>query len=353
MMTMGRKELLDTLGIVRPALATTNLIQFMTHLRFSARDVTAYNDQIGISTPMPAGGLAGVVPGATLLSMLAASGAKEVELSASPDEPNILLKLAGAKLKLPLLAGEAFLFEMPAAKGASLPVDKALVDAIRGCLRSTSQDTSVPDQLGITLIPKKKSIDLYSVNGASLSRATVPVAEQVLKERVVLSAPFCEQMVRLAAGDKKPTLVLASDHALFKTAAGTRLFGKYVDVPKPLDFEGQLAEVLPDDLDQASVPVPKALGLALDRALIMSDPSGERVYSQLAVKSEAMILTTKSAKGEIVDRVRVPKHPDVAVSTDAQWLKVGCEAFDHVLVTEGAVIFGRGRSVYLVSTTAA
>lgn len=348
---MNRKQLLDALAVVRPALASASLIQVLTHLCFSEREVLAYNDQIGISTPLRAG-FAGAVPGATLLSILGASLAAEAELSASDD--GLLVRAGGMRAKLPLLPPDAFLFEMPPPKGDVLPAaGEDFVAAIKGCLRSTSADTSVPDQLGVTLIPKKNSIDMYSVNGASMSRATVALSgPQPLSRRAVISAPFCEQLARLAAGaESKARLVIASDHSLLQVGSGARVFSKLIDVPKPLDFEAQFAEIVPEDLDEIAVKIPAALKLALERALVISDPSGERVYSRLSIKDGIATLSTKSAKGEVRDRIKLPGHPDVEVSVDAQWLKVGCAEFDHVLATDGAIIFGRGRSLYLAATT--
>lgn len=349
---MERKQLLDTLADVRPALASTSLIQVLTHLCFAKGSVLAYNDQIGISVPCRTE-FEGAVPGGTLLSILGASRAANAEFKV--EDNNVVLRAGGATVRLPLLPPDSFLFKMPASvKGDTLPVSgKDFVAALGGCLRSVSPDTSVPDQLGVTLIPKKGSIDMYSVNGASMSRASVGLsAAQPLKRRTVLAAPFCEQMVRLASGDKKAELIVADDHALFRNTGGARLFGKLVDVPKPLDFEAKFAEIVPQDLDKVSVEIPPTMKLAVERALIISDPVA-RVYSRLSVKGEVMTLSTKSERGDLVDKMKVPGHPQVSVSVDAQWLKIGCAEFDRVLVTEDAVIFGRGRKLYLVATTAA
>lgn len=351
---MDRKQLLNVLGTVRPALATSSLVQVLTHLCFSEREVLAYNDQIGISAPLSAG-FSGAVPGTTLLAMLGASRARDVEFAAAADKLSV--RAGGAKIALSLSPPESFLFSMPKLAGDPLPVSsEGFVEAVRGCLRSVSPDTSVPDQLGVTLIPKKKSVEMYSINGASMSMARVPLSgPQTVRRRVVVAAPFCEQMVRLAGGGKKAALAAADDHALLRTASGVRLFGKLVDVPKPLDFEGLFSEIVPADLDARSAEIPKTLPLAVERAVIASDPSGERVYSQLTVTGGVGELATKSGQGrvQVTDRFKLPAHPDVAVSVDARWLKVGCAAFDRVLVTERAVVFGRAGSLYLVATMSA
>lgn len=350
---MNRKQLIDALGVVRPALASQSLVESLTHLLFTGKEVIAYNDQIGISAPL-ATSFKGAVPGLTLLSLLSASRAAEVEFTTTDTE--VMAKAGGAKLKLPLKPPESFLFEMP-----KVPKDadvlsisgEGFIASVKGCLRSVSPDTSVPDQLGITLIPKKKTIEMYSINGASMSSASAESAgASTLKRRIVLSALFCEQLVRLAAGDKKSEIVVTDEYSMLRTSSGVRVFGKLVDVPNPLDFEQQFRDIVPENFAEQAIAVPVAFKMALERALIISDPSGERVYSQFQVKDGFMSVMTTSPKGEVRDRIKVSGHPDVAVSADAQWLKIGvAEGFDKILITEETIIMARGAEMYLVAAT--
>lgn len=347
---MDRKKLLDTLAAVKPALASTSLIQVLTHFCFADGRVTAYNDQIGLSAPCELD-LTGALPGATLLGLLSASRAKEVEITAAESE--VQVRAGGARAKLPVLPPDAFLFEMPeAVNGQALPAaSKDFISAVRGCLRSVSADTSVPDQLGITLMPAgKKGLDLYSINGATMSRASVQLSGKLaLDHRVVLSAPFCEQLVRLA-GEPGSTLTVAEDHSMLTSTSGTRLFGKLVDVQHPLDFRAQFADIVPADLAEVAIPVPAVMRGALERAIIFADPSGERVNTRMSVKDGVLSLSTKSGRGTMLDRMKLPNHPNIEVEVDAQWLKVGCASLKHMLITAGAVIFSQPGEQYLIAT---
>lgn len=344
---MDRKQLLDALSVVRPALATASLIPSLTHLMFRDGEILAFNDQIGISAPCGAD-FTGCVPGVTLLGVLSASKAKDVEFISGEDE--VAIKAGGARVKLGVMPVGSFLFAMPTPPDGvrGVVVDESFIDGLRGCLRSVSPDTSVPDQLGVTIIPAKGKSSLFSINGISISSAA---AEVGLRKRCVLPAAFCEQVVRLAAGDRKAKMYVDDIGALLTLSSGVRVFAKLVEVPRPLDFVAKFTEIVPGNFDEAAIEVPVALRLAVERALVVSDPGGERSYSSVTVKDGVLTLLTKSGRGEVRDRIKVAGHSDVSVLVDVQWIKTGLAAeFDQLLVTDDAVIMGKGEQRYLVAT---
>lgn len=349
---MHRQKLLDTLMMIRPALASNDLVPILTHAWFEGGRVLACNDAIAISAPCEVG-FTGAVPGATLLSVLQASRSKEVEFI--PGEQEVQVRAGGARLKLPLLPIEKFPFDMPEpAKAAeTLPVSSAeFVTAIESCLRSVSKDTSVADQLGVTVVPGKKNLLLYATNGVTISYVPVVFKGKVdwsLTQRVVLPTLFCEQLVRLGRQDKSAKLVVAGDYALLSTAGGVHLYGKLVEIEHPLDFTEQIREVMPEDEAQRAVGVPAGLARVVERALIIADPTGERVCTQITVKDGVASFVTKSGRGEMRDKLKLEGHPDVSMSVDAQWVKIGC-GFEKILLTEGAAILRKGRELYLVAS---
>ena len=95
---------------------------------------------------------------------------------------------------------------MPA-KVPQQPLTAAFLYAVRHCLQSISSYATVPDQLGVTLIPDKSGLVVCSTNRATISYARLVPSPLALKKRVILSTDFCEQMLRLAAGAR--TLRLA------------------------------------------------------------------------------------------------------------------------------------------------
>src|ERR1700757_1851266 len=99
MLNMLRKEILDKVQTVSPALANNDLVPVLSHLWFTGTSLMAYNDQIAISVPCKTD-FKVAVPGATFISLLKNTIAKEIELSVANDEMQI--KAASSRLKLPI-----------------------------------------------------------------------------------------------------------------------------------------------------------------------------------------------------------------------------------------------------------
>lgn len=352
---MHRTFLVERLTSVKPALSSSNLVPILQHFWFTGEEVLAYNDMIALSAPCQTEFTGAVSQ--TLIDLMRASRAKKV---AFEDEGNFLLiKASKSRIKLGLLPEEDFIFEMPGHPKSvfSVSANDDFINGIASCLKSVSGDTSVPDQLGVTLLPVKDGVDLFSVNGATVSNVEVRQhkVSKALKKRVVLAAPFCEHMIRMVKAEGKGSLSLSGDYALFSTASDLKLFGKLIDVEKPLDFHGLIDDMVPEDLDDISVPMPKTMRLIIDRAVIIAESSVDGVHTKIVV-SEAdsrARFYSKSGKGEIRDSVELSGHEDVRIGVDPAWLKVGyVKGYDRILFLDGCVIMSKPGEIFLVASKA-
>jgi len=355
---MIRKELLDKLERVAPALSNNNLVPILSHFWFRDDTLLAYNDQIAISTKLAAD-FEGAIPD-TLISLLSVSKAKEVEFMTGkgPDGKalpagQLLVKAASSRLKLPYLNVEdTNIFEMPEADAESaLPIDMAaFLEALDSCTRSLKEDTSMPDSLGITLSYKNKGIDLYATNDATISYARVSTKKEMDDFRVVISGAFCREMLSLAKGSgTKHFEINPEGYSLFQ-CGDNKLFGRLVDIPRPLDFDGVIASQFPKAAQKGLVPVPSKLELILDRAIIITESKADRPRTEISLSEGIAKFFSQSEKGEVRDQMQVGEnHPDVSLAIDPRLFKNGYGYFTDFLLTENCLIMAKGSSLYLVS----
>jgi len=353
---MNRKDLVDKLEQVAPALSGNDLIPILTHFWFTGEHVLAYNDQIAISAPCKVD-FEGAVPGMTLLNLLKASRAKDVEFVVGKDDKNELtIKAASSRFKLGLLPYRDFeeVFVMPKpGKDPEALSTKSFLSCIDCCMRSVSIDTSVPDQLGITLIPDGKDLLFYSTDDRTLSHARLAVKGGTsLKQRVILSSHFCRQVLNLVNDAKPLHLEIHKDHALLMGAGGTLLFGKLVHSEKPLNFNSILDHNFPEGSENKLVTIPTKLELILERAVIVASASVEPVRTHINVQGGVVRFSTVSARGEVHDTLQIEgKHKDVEIKVDAKLLKNGYGQFDQMLLTSSCFVMVNEDVLYLVAAS--
>jgi DNA polymerase III sliding clamp (beta) subunit (PCNA family) len=359
---MNRVELVEKLNLVAPALSNNNLVPVLSHFWFRDNTLLCYNDQIAISTKLYAN-FAGAVPGDTLMSLLSVSRAKEVEFFTGKDaegkalpDGQLLIKAASSKLKLPFLPEEQTkIFEMPKPDTTkALPVDMTIfLEAIDSCTRSLKEDTSMPDSLGITLAIEESSIAFYATNDSTISYSRIKLKTPIdASVRVVLSGNFCRQMLALSKIEGKRHIEIHDDCSLFQCGDNI-LFGRLVDVQRPLDFDSVIENAFPKERKKDLVSIPTKLQLMLDRAVIITESKTERSKTAITVKQGVAKFFSQSEKGEVRDSVQLEDaHPDVSVSIDPRLFKAGYGFFDKFTLTDQCLIMTKGSSLYLVSASA-
>lgn len=349
---MNRIDLVEKLERVAPALSANNLVPVLSHFWFKGDTLMCYNDQIAVSTKLKTD-FRGAVP-ATLTSLLSVSRAKEIEF-VDGEKEILLVKAASSKFKLPfLLVEQTKIFEMPKADlERALPVDiGAFIAAVDSCMRSLKEDTSVPDSLGITLELEAREIRLYATNDATISTAVVALKAVMPIKRVVISGNFCRQMLALAKLDGKKHIEIHDDYSLFQ-CGDDLLFGRLVDIPRPLDFVSVIEQSYPAELESSLVSIPTKLQLILERAVIITESKTERSLTKITVKDGIAKFFSKSEKGEVRDSVQLEDTQlDVEVGIDPRLFKMGYGFFDKMLLTEACLIMTKGDSLYLVSASA-
>ena len=337
---MNRVELLDTLSAVRPALASSDMVPEFTHFWFYGPTVVACNDRIAISKPCKTE-FTGALPGQHLLRLLSASGAKEVHFSS--DKQDVRMKLGGADCKLAVLPLKD-LFQMPKPQpNKSLSLDyQELKQSLNHCMMAITDDAS--GYAGVAFVPKSHQISLFSSNGKALVHAPVKCKNSDVK--AILSEVFCRQLLNFIS-EENPSLELHENYALF-SSKNTMLWGRLLNPDAPSDFDGTLDRIIPTNLNKASFKIPAAFRYALDRAIVILDHTSSDGYANFDLQNGELVITSKSSLGTVVDKIKGIAQDDIKTRFNPVLLKVGCEQFDHVLLTKGYAIVTDKRNIYIV-----
>lgn len=347
---MERADLVSKLEIVAPALAGNDIVQIMTHVWFTGKTLQTWNGHVSISVPLKTD-FACAVPGATLLSLLKAARAKDIELECKDDE--LRIKGASTKINLPTLSSEMFNFKMP--KPADEPTIKkgaaALLKGIRLCMRSVSLDTSDPNFLGITVIPGEGHVALFASDGATMSRAEIPFKSKVPFERVVIPNLFCKELLSLAKNDKALYLEILKDGCMYASPNGTLMFGTPVHVDKPKSFGPIFNDFHPAANDKKMVALAgPRLARILDRACIVAQGEAKPVKTTIKVEKARAHFSTESRLGKVTDHMDLQTgHADVTIEVSPKAMRAGCEDFDKLLITERCVVMSNGTAHYLIA----
>ena len=342
-----RVAFLNKLRLVAPALSDSDLIPALRHFWFTGETLMAFNDRIAISTPF-ATNFQGAIAGDILLNMMGASrGGIEFNQAGETLE----VRVGPSRMKFHLLPPESFVFEMPVPDAAkAFPVGKQFLESVSTCMLSVSLDTSVPDQLGVTLIPNGKEVLLFTTNNSTLTHARVPLMKATTINRVILPTQFCEEMLKLAKKDLQ--LEIYDDHALF-VSGDTILFGRLIESSKPLDFPNLLKRNFPDERRKQLIAMPDHMKLALKRAVIITESRVDKTKTAVTVNAENKLkFMSKSERGELSDTIRLKEdHAEVSVMINPKLLEAAHPQFDKILITERCIAMSKGGATHLVAAT--
>lgn len=354
---MDRKMLLEKLEVVAPALARSEFVPIMTHFWFTGTHVIAYDDTVGISLPLKTD-FRGAVPGSILLNLLKNSRGKLVEFKTDTKESKVFIhvgkkKSSKSKFKLALLPPEEFLFKFPKKLGKVSVVTDKFVEAIDWCLSSVGDDTSTPDQLGVTLVFGKDRVELYSTNDATLCHAVWKGKCRAVTARLILSTAFCRLLS--ATASKRIDISFSEDGVLADLGkSGIRIFGRLVNSDRPLDFNEVMEQHYTKKIASKLVTIPDRMMGIIDRAMVVTESYNDPGFTKISIESSKGSFISTTSRGVVRDVVKFKiKHPDSEIIVDPKLLKPMLKMCDKMLITDSCIIFrNRSKFIHLISARA-
>lgn len=343
-MNHDRVKMLEALNLVKPALASKDLIEELCHVWFDGKTVTAYNDaDLGIQAPFESP-FKGGIRGALLLGLLHNSRAKEVVFE-HQEEGKVLLKAARAKVNLAVLDPERAVYELPKPSDTTYEFDEHFITAMKLVMVSVGNDTSIPEKMGVTLLVADGYIYLHTTDSKTIASAEVPIEKKNLKalkagSRYILPTAFCEQMIRLCPAGG--VLDLQRDIVTAENADGIFIWARLAEQgERSFDFDGAYSKYLKFPKG-TEFELPSRLALALERTLTMLDGLPDEPADVTVDAGKLRLEVEIEGRGNYKDSVDIPESvPDVKIKVNPALIKRAFSQSDHIAITD-RVVYMRG-----------
>lgn len=330
---MNRAELVKTLELVKPALATTNMVPIFQCFNFNEGSVSAYNDTIAIVGPSEFEWACGI-HGATLLGLI--SNSKVDDLDINLDRDTAIIKLGKTVSKLPSQSYEDFIFEIPDDKwDFKIPFTEGFANALSMCLETVSTDETQPKLHGISI----KGDRMFSCNGDTITRVQL---KNGVKSQVLMPTPFCSAVLKLwsSLSMTKGTIQF-NDEWIFANLGEWAVYGRVLEIADPIDFEALIKRTIKSDVSVQAVPA--NLSEALSRARVLSDPESQ--MTKVSIEKGKLTLLTETHMGEIKDLLVLKGHPDVGANINAAHLQRALQYCDQIAFHENCVVLEQAPDV--------
>lgn len=314
---MERKAFVDTLELVRPALADQAVVPIFLNYCFTGERVYAYNDQLGIVGPAETN-RAFAVHGKTLLNLLSNSKAREIELEFTEEE--VLVKAGRSRMKLPWVNEEEFIFKEPEEVEWPIVISgkRETLQMLEAVLKTVSDDTAFPTLMGVTLAANKDGVvTAYSCDGDAVSKYVMPKDVGKGPANTALTAPtsFFRALQRIVkVTEAEEFEVTVSEEWAVAHIGDYSIYGRIILNSSPMDHEEMISKILRGKSGFFSIPQP--LEQALSRARVLAD--AENTPTTLSFKEGKLRLSTETHNGAVRDVITVEADiEEIEVSVSA------------------------------------
>jgi hypothetical protein len=349
-MKLDRKELIAALERVKPALQSSGSILALKHIWLDGKFLYAYNGALGIRIAWPSKLQPCGIPGGVLLGLLESTSAKEVEFDQTT-KTQADLKMGRASATIPLMGIDLNPWPFPEKAPAGpvgvrvLVLTKELIEGLKSVAVIKASKPRRVEHYGVILFPAKDAVTLYTTD--SLSLAEISVEGKVAKElaKAVLPYGFVDQLVKLPADSK---ISFTQDFIIAETST-TQVCSNLLDSSGVFD--------LPELVDKTiygkgkPVPVPKDLGEAIERALVLAGGDLEKAFLKLSLGKKEFQLSGDLALGMLKEAFPLEtavKESQITVRLEhLKTLFKGAEEF--AISPKALLLFGKGESLFLIS----
>ena len=342
---MKRKDITKTLELVKPATSDQLPVPIFNDFIFGGGVVYAWNDQLAIMGPCPIQEYF-AVKGATLFGFLTNSRAKEVSFTISGDD--IIIKTGKSKMTMPYSIRDTFLFEEPDDNwDVELQITPELMEGIKICLVTSSEDFSLPALMGVSVIITK-NVHLYSCDSDAVSRYLIGKAKKKMNEGYyTLPNEFCHSFMRVFNKSAAASGVISINKEWAKAEFNNKykVYGRVIENDDPINYEKLIARTLKSEPDY--IKIPKGLNYALLRARVVADVESKRTIFN--IKDNKLRLNTETEIGNVKDVVKLREdHPDIEVAVNSSLVQRSTLLCEQMAILDNCTCYKSGATLFQI-----
>lgn len=351
---MKAKELAELLKIITPTLAPHDLVPILSHYWLTGTHAMTFDDHLAMRVPCVTDVRLTIAK--QVQELLSVSNpSKEVQWEEAKDgKITVRVGRNYAVLQTDAVERALKIFTMPnMVKEEILPAvrdnTKEFVAALKVSLLSTSNDPSLPEQCGVTILPEDDRLAIYSFNHDSLTQSFLKLGRTDFKKRIVVPAQFCEILSALSGGEVVVELTLNDQYCLARVD-DIELYAKTLSVPRPTDIRRVVEDHYTPAAKKALVDVSDDLRELVARAMVIGEHDTEQEYTELEVKEGKLTFYTESSRGVVDDEIAFDGTDTSRVRIRSKLLGNGIDMFTKISITNEAVILSDGPRVYVISS---
>ena len=279
---MQVKEILNVLNLVKPGVATKDIVESLSYFYFTGHEVIAYNDLIAIShkleTPFKT-----FIKAKDFLSILSNLNSEEIEFAHSKEKSSLKIKSGTFKSTIPTITDKVFVKKIKkineSIEGAKfIDINNEILEAIDLCQHTTSSNEAEG-----TLTCVKVSKD--AVMSTDSKRLSYVKLKKNSPFEFFIKATTIPELIKI----KATKMAIGSAWYHFKNEEGCvfsirEIKGTFPDITEILNVEGTQIE-LPEDLTKG-----------LDLVSIFADELSPTVVLSIEKGKCTLEITTEKGK---------------------------------------------------------
>lgn len=361
-MDFNREKFKEALDVAKMAIDQREFIPILSHFCFSGKNITAYNDMIGIQVAFKTNFVLALQAN-VLLRLMGSVTSKDVSIGFG--DRTVYFKSGkartGVRARLPYMEEGDFFFKLPNMKRLKTTEltqkqSSSFFNGLKLCLSSIGDQQ--PIQMGVTLTETKSKLFFYSTNNHAISRYFMTLSLGCF-DNDILPTSFCNAVIKGSEvyGTKEVSISKGKEFVIVTFGKKCKIYAKLIRNKDPLDFEKVVQQHLPDNYKTNKQKLPTEFADSFQRALIILGTELSKL-AIVGIDSNVITVEARSPMGKLKSSAEFKKSFGKGFlkgefRADAELALRALEHAESICFGKNSIIFFKGAYMHLLGTQSA